>query len=76
MSNLFWLSEVQVERLRPYVPKSRGKPQADDSRIPSGMILIQRNELVRKHAPAACGPPKMLNKRLERWSRMVRLPPL
>jgi hypothetical protein len=27
MSNLFWLSEVQMARLRPYFPKSHGKPR-------------------------------------------------
>lgn len=26
MSDLFWLSEAQVERLRPFFPKSRGRP--------------------------------------------------
>jgi hypothetical protein len=25
MSNLYWLSESQMERLRPYFPKSRGR---------------------------------------------------
>ena len=26
MSNLFWLSEAQMERLKPFFPKSHGKP--------------------------------------------------
>ncbi|MEP2181783.1 MAG: IS5/IS1182 family transposase, partial [Roseibium sp.] len=26
MSNLYWLTEVQMARLRPYFPKSRGRP--------------------------------------------------
>lgn len=30
MSNLYWLSEDQMARLRPYFPKSRGVPRADD----------------------------------------------
>jgi hypothetical protein len=25
MSNLYWLSEAQMERLRPYFPKSHGQ---------------------------------------------------
>jgi hypothetical protein len=32
MSDLFWLSEAQVERLRPFFPKSLGKPQGNDRR--------------------------------------------
>ncbi len=26
MSNLFWLTEAQMERLRPFFPKRHGKP--------------------------------------------------
>jgi hypothetical protein len=32
MSDLFWLSEAQVERLRSFFRKSRGKPQGNDRR--------------------------------------------
>ena len=70
MSDLFWLSEAQVDRLRPYFPKSRGKPRVDDRRVLSGIIFIQRNGLMWKHAPAAYGPPKTLYNRWKRWSRM------
>ena len=70
MSDLFWLSEAQVERLRPYFPKSRGKPRVDDRRVLSGIIFIQRNGLMWKHAPAAYGSPKTLYNRWKRWSRM------
>ena len=51
MSDLYWLSEAQVERLRPYFPKSHGKPRVDDRRVLSGIIYIQRNGLMWKHAP-------------------------
>ena len=60
MSNLFLLSEAQVEQLRPYFPKSRGKPRVDDRRVLSGIIFIQRNGLMWKHAPAAYCPQKTL----------------
>ena len=30
MSNLFWLTEAQMARLRPFFPKSHGKPRVDD----------------------------------------------
>jgi len=40
MSNLDWRSEEQMGRLKPYFPKSRGKPRVDDRRILSGIILL------------------------------------
>ena len=30
MSNLFWLTDEQMERLTPFFPKSHGKPRVDD----------------------------------------------
>ena len=30
MSNLYWLTEAQLARLRPILPKSRGEPPVDD----------------------------------------------
>lgn len=38
MSDLYWLSEVKVERLRSYVPNSRGKPGVDDRWVLSGAL--------------------------------------
>ena len=70
MSELFWLTEAQVERLSPYFPKARGKPRVDDRRVLSGIIFIQRNGLMWKHAPKDYGPPKTLYNRWKRWSRM------
>ena len=29
MSNLYWLSDAQMERLKPFFPKSHGKPRVD-----------------------------------------------
>ena len=70
MSDLFRLSEAQVDRLRPFFPKSRGKPRIDDRRVLSGLIFIQRNGLMWKYAPAAYGPPKTFYNRSKRWSRI------
>lgn len=70
MSELYWLTEAQIGRLRPFFPKSRGKPSVVDRRVLSGIIFIQRNGLMWKHAPAACSPPKTLYNRWKRWSRM------
>jgi len=70
MSELFWLTEAQVGRLKPFFPKSRGRPRVDDRRVLSGIIYIQRNGLMWKHAPSEYGPPKTLYNRWKRWSRM------
>ena len=70
MGELFWLTDAQMERLRPFFPKSRGKPRVDDRRVLSGIIYIQRNGLMWKHAPRDYGPPKTLYNRWKRWSRM------
>jgi transposase len=70
MSELYWLTDEQMERLRPFFPKSRGRPRVDDRRVLSGIIFIHRNGLMWKHAPTAYGPPKALYNRWKRWSRM------
>jgi transposase len=66
----FWLTDAQMERLRPFFPKSRGKPRVDDRRVLSGIIFINRNGLRWCDAPAVDGPPKTLYNRWIRWSRM------
>lgn len=43
MSNLYWLIEEQMSRLRPFFPKSHGRPRVDDRRVISGIIFIIRN---------------------------------
>nr|WP_308445930.1 transposase [Ruegeria spongiae] len=62
MSNLFWLTDEQMVRLRPYFPKSHGKPRVDDRRVLSGIIFINRNGLRWSDAPREYGPPKTLYK--------------
>jgi len=70
MSNLFWLTEAQMARLRPYFPKSHGRPRVDDRRVLSGIIFVNRNGLRWCDAPREYGPPKTLYNRWVRWSRM------
>lgn len=67
MSNLFWLTEAQMDRLRPFFPKSHGRPRLDDRRVLSGIIFINRNGLRWCDAPSAYGPPKTLYNRRKRW---------
>ena len=68
MSDLFWLTDEQLERLARFFPKSHGKPRVDDRRVLSGIIFINRNGLRWRDAPAAYGSPKTLYNRWKRWS--------
>lgn len=43
MSNLFWLTEAQMDRLRPFFPKIHVRPRVGDFRILNGIIFINRN---------------------------------
>ena len=70
MSNLYWLSEDQMARLRPFFPKSHGKPRVDDRRVLSGIIFINRNGLRWCDAPKEYGPAKTLYNRWKRWGDM------
>jgi len=40
MSNLYWLTAAQMERLRLFFPKSRGRAQVDDRRVLSGIFSL------------------------------------
>ena len=70
MSNLFWLTDEQMARLRPFFPKSHGKPRVDDRRVLSGMIFVNRNGLRWRDAPREYGPAKTLCNRWKRWGDM------
>ncbi|WP_184027349.1 IS5 family transposase [Sphingomonas yantingensis] len=67
MSDLFWLTDEQIERLRPFFPKSHGKPRVDDRRVLSGIVFVNRNGLRWRDAPSAYGPHKTLYNRWKRW---------
>ena len=68
MSDLFWLTEAQMERLRPFFPKPHGKPRVDDRRVLSGIIFVNCNGLRWRDAPREYGPHKTLYNRWKRWS--------
>ena len=70
MSDLCWLTDEQMERLKPFFPVSHGVPRVDDRRVLSGIIFINRNGLRWRDAPAVYGPHKTLYNRWFRWSRM------
>ena len=70
MSTLFWLTDEQMERLRPFFSKSHGKPFVDHRRVLSGIVFINRNGLRWCDAPPEYGPPKTLYNRWKRWGDM------
>lgn len=40
MPDNYWLSETQIERIKPYFPRSHGVPRVDDRRVLSGIIHV------------------------------------
>ena len=66
MSELYWLTDEQMARLRPYFPKSHGRPRVDDRRVLSGIVFVNRNGLRWRDAPKDYGPHKTL---YNRWKR-------
>jgi len=70
MSNLFWLTDEQMARLRPFFPKSHGKPRVDDRRVLSGIIFVNCNGLRWRDAPREYGPAKTPYNRWKRWGDM------
>ncbi len=70
MSNLYWLNEDQMARIRPYFPKSHGVPRVDERRVLRGIIFINRKGLRCCDAPKEYGPHKTRYNRWKRWSDM------
>src|SRR3546814_8703339 len=67
MSDLYWLTNEQMARLKPYFPKSHGRKRVDDRRVLSGIIFVNRNGLRWRDAPSEHGPAKTL---YNRWKRL------
>jgi putative transposase len=70
MSDLIWLSDVQMKRIEQYFPLSHGIARVDDRRVLSGIIFVIRNGLRWRDAPKDYGPHKTIYNRFIRWSRM------
>ena len=70
MTDLFWLSGAQLERIEAYFPLSHGVPRVDDHRVVSGIVFVIKNGLRWCDAPKEYGPHKTLYNRFIRWSRM------
>ena len=70
MSDLIWLSEAQMEWIKPYFPLSHGVLRVDDRRVISGIIFVIRNGCRWRDAPRDYGPHKTIYNRFVRWSRL------
>ena len=70
MRDHFWLTQTQLDQIKPYFPLSHGIPRVDDLRVVSGIIHVIKRGLQWRDAPAEYGPPKTLYNRFVRWSRM------
>ena len=70
MSQYFYLSTEQIDRISPFFPLSHGVPRVDDRRVISGIIYVIKNALQWKDAPREYGPHKTLYNRFVRWSRL------
>lgn len=68
MSDYYWLTDAELERIRPCFPRSHGKPRVDDRRVISGIVHVIRNRLRWRDAPEVYGSHKTLYNRLVRWS--------
>ena len=70
MSNFFWLTDEQMERLKPFFPKSHCKLRVDDRRVLSGIFFVKSKGLRSCDAPWEHGPPKTPYNRWKRWGDM------
>ncbi len=70
MSQLFYLSVEQLERIKPFFPLSHGISRVDDLKVISGIIYVIKHGLQWKDAPREYGPHKTLYNRFVRWSRL------
>ena len=70
MTDLLWLSDAQLDRIKPFFPLSQGVPRVDDHRVVSGIVFVIKNGLRWRDAPREYGPHKTLYNRFIRWSRM------
>ena len=70
MTDLLWLSDDQLDRIKPYFPLSHGVPRVDDHRVVSGIVFVIKNGLRWRDAPREYGPHRTLYNRFIRWSRM------
>lgn len=69
MRTLFYLSESQLERIKPFFPRSHGALRVDDRRVVSDIIYVIKHGLQWKDVPDEYRPHRSLYNRLVRWSK-------
>ena len=69
MDKNFMLTTAQINRMKPYFPKSHGKKRVSDRKVISGILYVVHNGLQWKDAPSKYGPHKTLYNRFVRWSK-------
>ena len=68
--NLFWLSERELKRIEPHLPRDvRGKARVDDWRVISGIVHVLRSGCRWCDCPPEYGPPTTIYNRFVRWAR-------
>ena len=67
--SLYHLTEEQLEKMQPYLPKSHGISRICDRKILSGIIHVLKSGLLWRDAPQEYGSHKTLYNRYYRWSR-------
>ena len=75
MSDLFWLTDGQIERLWPFFPKSDGEPRVDDRRVLNGVVVGNRNGRRGADATRAYGAHQEVFKRVKRLWQAGRCSP-
>jgi transposase len=58
--DLLWLTDAQMKRLKPFFSVLHVVPRVQDKWMLSGIILLNRNGLCRRDAPAYYDPHKTL----------------
>ena len=68
--NLFWLSDEQWTRMKPYLPTDvRGVERVDDRRVISGIVHVLRSGCRWRDCPTEYGPHTTIYNRFVRWAR-------
>lgn len=69
VSELFWLSQAQFDRIKRYFPRARGTKRIDDFRVVSGIIHVIKNGMSWRDAPLEYGSHTALYLRFMKWSQ-------
>ena len=69
MSDLFWFSDAQWQKIEPLLPsKPRGVKRVDDRRVLSGIVHVLKTGGRWADCPREYGPKKTIYNRFVRWA--------